>query len=268
MEIIADVRTDQGIVRPNNEDNFYVSEENNILIVADGMGGHASGEIASKMAVDILRDSCHEPGKQSPALIGKYNDEFSELTNKMASAVRLANMAIYEASQSNLKWQGMGTTLSGVFIDGGRLSIAHVGDSRIYLVRAGDIMQLTEDHTLVYEQVKRDMMTEKEAETSKMKHLLTRALGVREDVDVDLDELTLADGDILILCTDGLNTMVSDDDILSAVTSIEEPAAVCEFLVDLANDNGGRDNITIVVACIKKRRWFSSFIKLFTWFRR
>jgi len=268
LKLLIDAMTDQGLVRPNNEDNFYIAEEKGVLVVADGMGGHASGEVASKMAIDIIRDSFIATGGENEPIIGKYDDDYSEVTNRIGSAMRLANLAIYEASQSDSRWQGMGTTIAAVVINNKRLSIAHVGDSRIYLIRAGDIAQLTDDHTLVYEQVKREIMTKEEADVSEMKNLLTRAVGIRQDVEIDLDELTLADGDILVLCTDGLSSMVTDDDILSAVTSSENPSAACERLVDMANDNGGQDNITVIVAWMKKRSWLSSLFNLFKWFRR
>ena len=199
MKLLIDAMTDQGLVRPNNEDNFYIAEEKGVLVVADGMGGHASGEVASKMAIDIIRDSFIATGGENEPIIGKYDDDYSEETNRIGSAKRLANLAIYEASQSDSRWQGMGTTIAAVVINNKRLSIAHVGDSRIYLIRAGDIAQLTDDHTLVYEQVKREIMTKEEADVSEMKNLLTRAVGIRQDVEIDLDELTLADGDILVL---------------------------------------------------------------------
>ena len=268
MRLIVSAMTDQGLVRPNNEDNFYIAEEKGILVVADGMGGHASGEVASKMAIDIIRDSFKGESGESEPIIGKYNDDYSETTNRIGSAIRLANMAIYEASQNDPRWQGMGTTLAAVIVNNKRLSIAHVGDSRVYLIRAGDIAQLTDDHTLVYEQVKREIMTKEEADVSDMKNLLTRAVGIRPEVEVDLDELTLADGDILILCTDGLSSMVTDDDILSVVISVEDPSVACDRLVDLANNNGGQDNITVIVAYLKKSNWLSSLFKLFEWFRR
>jgi protein phosphatase len=127
---------------------------------------------------------------------------------------------------------------------------------------------MTDDHTLVYEQVKREIMTKEEADVSEMKNLLTRAVGIKPEVEVDLDELTLSDGDVLVLCTDGLSSMVTDDDILSVVTSSEDPSAACERLVDMANDNGGLDNITVIIASMKKSSWLSSLFNLFEWFRR
>ncbi len=268
MKLAAEARTDQGLVRPNNEDNYYLAEDKDVLVVADGMGGHASGEIASKMAVDVIKGFFDGTDDRDEPVIGAYREEYSEKTNAIGSAVRLANMAIYEAAQSNPAWQGMGTTLSAVVLDNKRLSIAHVGDSRVYLVRAGNIMQLTDDHSIVQEQVRRDLLTQEEAETSQMKHVLTRALGIASDVTVDLDELTIADGDALVLCTDGLTNMVSDDDILSVVLSDDNPAAACERLVDMANGNGGQDNITIIVAYVQKSTWVTALLNIFKQFRR
>lgn len=268
MKIVAGARTDQGLVRPNNEDNYYLDEDNGVFVVADGMGGHASGEIASKMAVDVINGFFNGTGGTNEPVIGTYIEEYSEKTNTIGSAIRLANMAIYEAAQNNTRWRGMGTTLAAVLLDKRRLSIAHVGDSRVYLVRAGDIMQLTDDHTLVHEQVKRDMMTQDEAATSDMKHILTRALGIASDVMVDLDELTMADGDALVLCTDGLSSMVSDDDILSIVLADDNPTTACERLIDRANSNGGQDNVTVIVAYAQKSNWLSSLFSFLKRFRR
>jgi serine/threonine protein phosphatase PrpC len=255
---VTAAKTDQGRVRQNNEDNLHVSADGNLLVVADGMGGHASGEVASKMAVDIISDYLK---KDQGSLIGSYQKDFSEQTNKLGAAVRLANMAIYEASLSKPGWQGMGTTIAAVFFNGGRLSIVHVGDSRIYLVRAGDISPLTDDHSLVNEQVKRDLLTKEEAAASDMKNILTRAVGIGPEVEVDMDELTIADGDILILCSDGLTSMVSDEDILAAVTSGKDPSLACERLVNMANEKGGRDNVTVITAYVEKVSWWAAVLK-------
>jgi serine/threonine protein phosphatase PrpC len=268
VKLVAEGQTDQGRVRLNNEDNYCLDVDRGVLVVADGMGGHASGEVASKMAVDVIQRFLSEAGGADERIIGAYREEYSKITNTIGSAIRLANMAIYEAAQNNPSWRGMGTTLSAVVLDKGRLSIGHVGDSRVYLVRAGDIMQITDDHTLVREQVKRDMMTQEEADTSDMKHVLTRALGVASEVIVDLDELAVTDGDALVLCTDGLSGMVSDDDILSVVLSGDDPAAACGRLIDMANGNGGRDNCTVIVAYLHKSGWLASLFSFLKWFRR
>jgi serine/threonine protein phosphatase PrpC len=262
-------QTDKGLIRPNNEDDYFLDSKHGLLAVADGMGGHASGEIASKIAVDVLRDYFQKVSEGNAPLIGScYDENYSDATNQLCSAIQLANTAIHEAAKSNPDLHGMGTTMAAILIQGKHLSIAHVGDSRIYLVRAGEIEQLTDDHTLVYEQVKRDLISKEEAEQSTIRHVLTRALGIAPFVDVDLDEMTLAEGDVLILCSDGLSGMISDQDILLTATSLDTPSVTCQALIDLANQNGGKDNITVVAGYLAKKRRFASVLKFFRWFRR
>ncbi len=268
MEISACGRTDKGLVRPNNEDGFNVDVKAGLFVVADGMGGYASGEIASKLALDIIRDYFKAFHEGRAALVGKFDEDYSETTKAIGSAVRLANQAIYEAAKSNVSWQGMGTTVAAAVISKNKLSIAHVGDSRVYLVRAGDIEQLTDDHSVVYEQVKHELLTREEAQKSEMRNLLTRALGVASDVEVDVSELTLSTGDILVLCTDGLTSMVSDDDILALAVSMNDPTVVCDRLVELANKQGGKDNITVIVGYVRNKSWISFLLNFEEWFRR
>ena len=268
MEIIAQGKTDVGLVRSNNEDNFYIDEKEGLLVVADGMGGHASGEIASGLAVDVIRDYFKASKAGRVTLVGEYAEGYSKMTNMLRSSIRLANSAIYEAASTNTRWQGMGTTVAAVLIDGNRLSIAHVGDSRVYLARARDIEQLTDDHSVAYEQVKHDLLTKEEAQKSEMRNVLTRALGVASDVEVDVDELTLSSGDVLVLCTDGLSGMVSDNDIFSVTAAEKDPGKACDRLVELANRQGGKDNVTVVVGYVRNRSWISVFVNLKEWFRR
>jgi serine/threonine protein phosphatase PrpC len=268
LQLFAEGRTDKGLVRQNNEDNFYLDVPAGLLVVADGMGGHASGEIASKMATDVIRDYFKNVHEGRAPIIGDYQDDCSEITNFLGSAVRLANQAIFEAAGSDSKLHGMGTTVAAVLLSGCRLSIAHVGDSRVYLIRCGNIEQITDDHSVVYEQVKRSLITKEEAQQSEMKNILTRAVGIASEVEVDVDELNVMDGDILVLCSDGLSTMVYDEDILSAVTVMQNPADACEKLIDMANSNGGKDNVTVIAAYINKKRWFSFLSNLWKWFRR
>lgn len=257
MKAVIGAKTDRGLIREINEDSFCVDESIGLVAVADGLGGHASGEIASKMAIDVIRDYINRTEKGNEPLIGKYNKKYSGAANRLTSSIRLANKAIYEAAQGNPQWQGMGTTMAAALLKGNKLSIAHAGDSRIYLIRANQIEQLTDDHTLVYEQVKMGLVTKEYAERSNMKNILTNALGIAPDVVVDVDELTLSDGDMLILCTDGLNSMVSESDILSVATSVDNPSEVCERLIDMANKNGGKDNITVITVYIQKKNWLS-----------
>lgn len=262
-------RTDQGRVRHNNEDNFYVREDRGLLVVADGMGGHASGEVASSLAVDVIRDYFDDAAGEK-AFVGEFDDRCLEGTNRLGAAIRLANMAICEAAQGNAQYAGMGTTVAAVLVQGNRMGIAHVGDSRVYLLRAGDLSQVTDDHSLVAEQLKREMITPEEALAAENRNILTRALGVAPDVKVDLGEMTLADGDRILLCSDGLTTMVTDEDIRTVVLGTEDLEAACEELVQMANEHGGRDNITLVLAEIRKKRGIvgSLWNALTSWFRR
>lgn len=263
MKLTAVGKTDRGLVRANNEDVFYFDEKQGLLVVADGMGGHASGEVASKLAVNVIRD--YFQGSQK--LIGHVNSAYSEATNKLNCAIRLANTAVFEVAQSSPVLKGMGTTIVAVLVKGNKLSIAHIGDSRAYLIRAGNIDQLTDDHSMVNEQVKRAIITKEEAARSEVRNVLTKALGIRAEMEADLDELTLLDNDILLLCSDGLSTMVTDDAILDIISSIDA-ASVCHSLVDAANKKGGKDNITVVVGYLKKKKWYSALFKFRDFFRR
>ena len=268
MRLSVGASTDTGLVRQNNEDNFYVAEEDGLLVVADGMGGHASGEVASRLAVEVIRDYFSSIKAGRALQFGTYEKDLSEETNNLGSAVRLANQAIYEAAQGNPLWQGMGTTIAAALITDKRLSIAHVGDSRVYLLRMGSLEQLTDDHSLVSEQVKRELISKEEAKQSEMKNILTRAVGVGAEVKVDLEEMSLLDGDTLLLCSDGLTGMVDEDDIMSVVM-IADPATACERLVSMANENGGKDNVTVIVARVEKKKgWFASLFRFLERFRR
>ena len=249
MKIELFGRTDPGKKRANNEDQFSIDADMGHFIVADGMGGHNHGEVASKMAVDVTRDAVKKfvlNGQK--AIIGKINPKFSERANQLGSAVRLANSFIFESAKTNPKHQGMGTTIDCVLVEKNKISIAHVGDSRVYLFRGGKLRQVTDDHSLVADQVRQGLLKPEEAEKSPHKNILTRALGVDENTEVDLYEIDCYNGDILLGCTDGLNKMVSDQDILKTILDMKTPKRIAEHLVDLANAAGGVDNITVVVA--------------------
>ncbi len=263
-------QTDKGLIRPNNEDNYFLDQELGVLAVADGMGGHASGEVASGIAVDILRDYFRQVGEGASPLLspGYYDESYSSATSHLWSAFQMANKAIFDAAKGDPHLRGMGTTMAAIWIQGNKLSIANVGDSRVYLVRAGEIEQLTDDHTLVYEQVKRDLLSKEEAEQSTIRHVLTRAIGIAPFVDVDLDEMTLTNGDVLILCSDGLSGMIPDTDILVTATSLDDPSAACRSLIERANQNGGKDNITVIAGYTEKKSRFAWILKFLKWFRR
>lgn len=261
MKFLAAGKSDKGVSRQNNEDNFCVDEDLRLFIIADGMGGAAAGEVASRMAVEIIRDYVKRSSAGNEPFIGDYDKSFSDASNRIASGIRLANQAIYEASQSNIKWRGMGTTIAAVLLDGSKMSIAHAGDSRVYLIRTSSIVQLTDDHSIVSEQVKSGLLTKEEAEGSDVRNIITRALGSAPSVEVDLDEVDLMDADRVVLCSDGLTTMVPDNVILSAVYASNEPDRACSALIDIANKNGGKDNITVVLVYLFGDKTFSTNIK-------
>lgn len=264
MNLTAAGKTDRGLVRANNEDEFYLDEKQGLLVVADGMGGHASGEIASKLAVNVIRDYFQGPQK----LIGNSNPAYSLATNKLNCAIRLANQAVYEVAQSSPVLKGMGTTIVAVLLTGNKLSIAHIGDSRAYLIRAGLIDQLTDDHSMVNEQVRRDIITREEAAQSEMKNILTKALGIRAEMEADLDELTIFGDDIIFLCSDGLSNMVADEDVLDIISFAENPGYACDSLIKAANQKGGKDNITVVIGYVRKKKWYAALFKFMEYFRR
>lgn len=264
MVLAAGGKTDQGLVRAKNEDHIYLNERLGLLVVADGMGGHSSGETASRLAVSVVRDYFHK-GSQ---VIGRYDSSYSETTNRLNAAIGLANRTVYEEAQRTPGLSGMGTTIAAAVLRGNQLSFAHVGDSRIYLVRSGSIEQLTDDHSFVQEQVRQDWMTKEEAARSVMKNILTRAVGIDPEVLADLSELTVLQGDILLLCSDGLYNMVSDEEMLEIISRAGNVRAASEILVDAANDNGGQDNISAIVGYIHKEKWYSSWSTFVDTFRR
>ncbi|MCE5194671.1 MAG: Stp1/IreP family PP2C-type Ser/Thr phosphatase [Nitrospiraceae bacterium] len=262
LRYLASGQTDKGIVRANNEDFFCVEEKSGLFAVADGIGGFSAGEIASRMAIDIIRDYISKSEDNPEKSTEEKSDMYSEAASKLASAIRLANSSIYEAAQKNDPWRGMGTTIAAALIKENRLSIAHVGDSRAYLIRGNNIEQLTDDHSLISEQLKKGLITEKDAGESNFKNIITRSLGRAASVDMDIAEITLMNNDSILLCTDGLTAMVPDNIILSTVRLSSNPDLACRRLIDIANKNGGKDNISVVIVYISGSR-FSDILKNF-----
>lgn len=260
MEIVSFGITDTGKVRTNNEDAMLLEEGQGLFVVADGMGGHNCGEVASSMAIGILRDTVCRP-EQKVAIVGGVDHRLSIQANIMASAIRLANRVIFEAAASDPKWQGMGTTVASVLISEDKAVIAHVGDSRVYLLRNGEMSQLTEDHSLVAEQLRKGAITAEEAALSIHKNIITRALGHEPEVLVDISELEVRDGDFLLLCSDGLSGMLSDQEIAALIQAHSHPEPACRDLVSQANAAGGRDNITAIVVELRKNSGFMAGVK-------
>lgn len=254
MRIQVGARTDLGRVRSNNEDSFKLVPELNLFILSDGMGGEAHGEVASNLAVEAIAAHCLEGGqKPDVAYFVEPRAELDEKTNRLASAVQLANRMIYESAQKHAAQRGMGATVVAVWINDQRLSVAHVGDSRVYLLRAGDLQQITDDHSLVAEQVRRGILTREQAESSDMQSVLIRALGIEPEVQVDADEHLLMEGDTLVLCSDGLSRMVSDLEIASTLLSRTGMQSTADRLIELANEYGGEDNVSVVLVRVEPR---------------
>jgi serine/threonine protein phosphatase PrpC len=252
--------TDVGRVRSNNEDCYKIVEPLNLFVLSDGMGGEAHGEIASAMAVETVVKHCVD-FETNPAaqVIGTVRPNWSSWTKRLSTAVHLANKNIFKSAEENPDQHGMGATLTAVWINGAKLSIAHVGDSRAYLLRGGTLLQLTRDHSLVAEQVRRGILTSAEAEESDMQSVLLRALGAQAEIEVDAEEHTLFPRDVLVLCSDGLTRMVTEPEIAGTLQAEPGPVRAAENLVALANERGGPDNITVVIVRLEKesKGWFS-----------
>jgi len=256
--------TDMGRVRTNNEDCYKIVEPLHLFVLSDGMGGEAHGEIASAMAVETVVNHCLDIESNPAArVIGRVDPNWSDRTRRLSTAVHLANKNIFKSAEEDPDRHGMGATLTAAWIDGAKLSIAHVGDSRAYLLRSGSLLQLTRDHSLVAEQVRRGILTAAEADESEMQSVLLRALGAQAEIEVDAEEHTLFPRDVLLLCSDGLTRMVTEPEIAGMLQAETDPTRASEKLVALANERGGPDNISVVAVRLEKdaKGWFS-------WLRR
>ena len=227
MKVSVGAATDIGQVREGNEDSFLVVAP--LYAVADGMGGHRGGEVASSLALETVQGM------------------FERREGSLADQVVEANRAVFDRSQNDRTVSGMGTTLTAALVDGSRVHLVHVGDSRAYLLRGGELAQLTEDHTLVHRMVMEGEISQEEAETHPQRSILTRALGVDQSVQVDEGDVEVADGDRLLLCTDGLTGMVPEGQIREILLESADPQEAVEKLVKVANRAGGIDNITAVI---------------------
>ena len=246
VEVAGD--TNVGRKRNHNEDAFSILGEYGLYIVADGMGGHASGEVASRMAVDSLREffsaTADDPERTWPYKMDRTKG-YEE--NRLITGIKLANLRIFESAQRDIRRRGMGTTLVAIFTVEDGLYVAHVGDSRVYLVRDGKIEQLTEDHSLLNDYIKMKRLTPEEIANFPHKNVIVRALGMKETVKVDTRFCTPHANDTILLCTDGLSGPVTDDEMLNIVDNAPDLKTAARRLIDRANENGGPDNITCVL---------------------
>lgn len=228
------IKTDVGRRREVNEDSFLVHEP--LFVVADGMGGHVAGDIASSTAIDTIKEQSSSARAEDP--------------NTLAELVLAANSRIWEKAESDSTLRGMGTTCTLLLLDSSKAQFAHVGDSRAYLLRGGTLTQITEDHTLVGRMVKEGRLSADDAERHPQRSIVTRALGVDSEVEVDLLTVDVVEGDRILICSDGLSSMIDFDTIASLLTQESDPQVAAERLVDAANEAGGEDNITVVIVDI------------------
>jgi PPM family protein phosphatase len=239
--------TDVGQRRDHNEDAFLVDPDLGLFVVADGMGGHAGGGTASRLAVETIQESVKDARKVEPDLFGAGSGlDDSPIPDVLREAVESACARIFGTAQQDPELAGMGTTVTAALVDGRTAFVAHVGDSRCYLLRKGRIYQVSEDHSLVNEQLKAGAISADEAKHSRFKNIITRSVGFEQQVQVDLMGLELEGGDALVICCDGLSNLVDDPEILRIVdeSPLDEAPAL---LIALANDRGGDDNITVIV---------------------
>lgn len=251
LQLLSHARTDVGRVREHNEDNFLVDRKLGLFVVADGMGGHAAGEVASAVAVQALREALK---KDADFIEDFLNDDKSvrpeDIKNLLEAAARAANAAVYAEAQSHPEKRGMGTTLTALMLLNDHGFIAHVGDSRCYMLRGHEVRMLTEDHSVLNELKRRGKLRPEIVEKLQVKNAVTRAVGVFETVEVDTFHFLVAPGDRFVLCSDGLHGYLNEDrEIAELLANLTEEAAT-QRLVDLANERGGKDNITAIVVSV------------------
>lgn len=233
--------TDGGRVRANNEDYFLIHPKKGLLVVADGMGGHNAGEVASRVATEALNTYL------STHLILQIRGDETAIRKELLNAVEAANREVLRVAVEKDAYRGMGCTLVAALIDGNLLHLCHIGDARAYVADRETIRLLTTDHSVVMELVKEGQMSVSDARKSRMRNELTQAIGIVEAVEPDYRRCRLREGDRIILCSDGLWDMVSDDDIGAIAGRFRSAVDICEALVDAANEAGGKDNVTAVV---------------------
>ena len=250
MRVAARGQTDVGQKRDHNEDSFLVDEGLALYVVADGMGGHAGGGTASRIAVETIQARLRLAHGSDPAAFGAAPLEESPLREVLRGAVEDACLSIYRAAQGDPSLAGMGTTVTAAVLAGPNAFVAHVGDSRCYLARHQRIYQVSEDHSLVNEQLKAGAITADEARHSRFKNIITRSVGFEADVAVDMVGVEVEPGDRLVLCCDGLTNLVDDQEILDVLGSASLDDAPGR-LIDLANERGGDDNITVIVVHVE-----------------
>lgn len=262
--------TDAGMIRAHNEDSVTVDAALGLAVLADGMGGYNAGEVASGMATAVIASEARE----ALASVRPYEHDTERGASLAARMLReyivKANLVIYDASQSQPQYAGMGTTLVACLFYDNRVMAAHLGDSRLYRLRGGELAQLTRDHSLLQEQIDAGLLTREQAKNAQHKNLVTRALGIELTAEPELGEYETRRGDIYLLCSDGLSDMVSDEDIELALQALGANLKLAaEQLVQMANDNGGRDNVSVILVRVLREYPAARGViaRFFAWFR-
>jgi protein phosphatase len=250
LEIVT--RTDAGMVRSHNEDSVLANPVAGFAILADGMGGYNAGEVASGMATALLGSELEKSfAERAPFQVEPDGRLWAHVV--LETEIARANNAIYQAAQSQPQYAGMGTTLVMIQFHDDKVTVAHIGDSRLYRLRGEEFRQITRDHSLLQEQIDSGMITLEQARYSQNKNLVTRALGVDPVVEPEIHDYEVRPGDIYLLCSDGLNDMVEDEEIGMTLTTLAANLELCATqLVQMANDNGGRDNVSVILVRVKQ----------------
>jgi serine/threonine protein phosphatase PrpC len=249
MRITYQAVTDVGRKRKGNEDSLFLNPDQRLFVVADGMGGHAAGEVASKVAVDSINEFvCLTGGDEEITWPFGLDENISYDGNRLKTAIRHANRKVLEATKERTEYEGMATTVAAVLVDGDMANIGHVGDSRIYLFSSDALSLLTSDHSWVNEQIQSGVISADQARSHPLRNVVTRALGGKTDLAVDMQVRKMKPGEVLLLCSDGLTTMVPDEEIEQVLKdNALDLEAAAESLVAAANEHGGEDNITVVL---------------------
>ena len=249
MKITYKAVSDVGRKRKGNEDSLFVNPEQHLFVVADGMGGHAAGEIASKVAVDAINEFvCLTGGDEEITWPFGLDENISYDGNRLKTAIRFANKKVLEATREKSEYEGMATTVAAVLVDDAAANLGHVGDSRVYLFRQGAISQLTSDHSWVNEQLLSGVISADQARSHPLRNVVTRALGGKADLQVEMQVHKIEPGDILLICSDGLTTMLADDEMAKVVQQAgDDLPKAAKALVAAANGRGGEDNITVLL---------------------
>ena len=249
MKISYQALTDVGKKRKGNEDSVFVNPEQNLYVVADGMGGHAAGEVASRVAVEAINEFvCLTGGDEEITWPFGLDENISYDGNRLKTAIRYANRKVLDATREKAEYEGMATTVAAVLMDGPTANLAHVGDSRVYLVRGAGLTQLTHDHSWINEQIQSGLISADQARTHPLRNVVTRALGGKADCQVEMQVHTMETGDILLLCSDGLTTMMPDEEIVRVVQGADgDLPRAAQALVAAANERGGEDNIPVLL---------------------